>query len=167
MEYLDLFVKNILRTMRLKRNIPPPILLALTVIVSLYSETIIVKASSTARPQVFYNITEGDSERTLIGNVAYDAGLFEVYSETIRSTFNYRWLRQDSDVLGQQLFGLDEDRAELRIERTIDREELCSRDPVCELRFDVAVTPVPEMFLMVIQVSLSYSLCSAAFVIFF
>ena len=130
--------------------LPPCFLIIFMILTPVYG------SSSVGRPKVNYTVSENQPSRTLIGNVGYNAGLYEMYSEPIRRDMRYQWLGDDPL---QNLFSITTDRGELYTEQVLDREELCEQQPLCQLVLRVAVQPVPDIFMMIIQVR---ALCVSA-----
>ena len=123
--------------------------LQMVLFLTVMTTTLGLGASNGGRPKINYTVTENDPPRTLIGNVGYNAGLYEMYSEPIRREMRYRWL---GDETYQDLFSISEDRGELYTEQVLDRESLCEQQAVCQLVLRVAVQPVPEIYMIIIQV---------------
>lgn len=96
--------------------------------------------------EVRFSVEEEVPENTEIGEVLSASGLRDAYSDDVVDTLRFQFLNHPPvDISIEERLGL------IRTRGRIDREALCARLPLCEVRVDVAVRPMT--FFQIVKVT--------------
>ena len=100
----------------------------------------IVKSEFEMDSPLEWNILEERPWNTIVGNVATDSGLDQVYDSETMKLLKYKFLTQPE--LDRTYFVIEEDTGKIRTTARIDRDLICPQTIDCFLKFDIAVSPV-------------------------
>ena len=103
--------------------------------------------AQTGQGEIDYILTDQVDGNTFIGNIIQDASLNKKYQSQVLQTLTFRFLTPPKEP-----FVIEERTGVLRTSGTIDRDTICPRENVCEVKLDIAVQPV--QYFQIIKVSI-------------